>query len=164
MFSVASGGAPCARDVGGVGYRDHKRFPAQGNPSRFLSFVCPIPEDVRASGVRFVFSIAFVGVPWICDVGCAGYQEKARFPAQHNLPRFVSFVFPILEHVYVRVSRVGVSVFYCVCQRALGMRRWGRRMLRTQEVPRAWQSVQISVFCLPNYVGVPWASDVGVVG
>ena len=71
-FSVASVGVPLASDVADVGYQEHKRYPSQGNPSRFLSFVCPMLEVVRTPGVGVAFSFASVGVPWVCDVGGVG--------------------------------------------------------------------------------------------
>ena len=98
-FSVASVGVPLASDVGHVAYREHKRYPSQGNPSRFLSFVCQILEYVRAPGLAFVHAVASVGVPWACDVGGVQYRQRKRFREQGNLSRFLSCVCPILEEV-----------------------------------------------------------------
>ena len=81
LFSVVFAGVPRAYDFWGVGYREHKRSTAQGKPSRFLSFVCPNREVVRASGVDFAFSVACVVVPWASNVGGAGYREHKRFRA-----------------------------------------------------------------------------------
>ena len=105
-------GVPLASDVGAAGYRGNKRFPAQGNPSRFLCFVCRIVEGVRASGVGFVFCVVSAGVFWASDVGGVGYLDHKRNPAQCNPSRFLSFVCPILE--YVRTSGV-VVVFSVAC-------------------------------------------------
>ena len=105
VFSVVFVDVPRAYDFGGVGYGEQKRITAQGKPSRFLSFVCPNREVVRASGVDFAFSVACVVVPWASNVGGAGYRKPRRLPARGTPSRVLSFVCPILENV--RVSGVG---------------------------------------------------------
>ena len=103
VLSAASVGVPWACDVGGVGYREHKRFPAQDNAPGILSFVCPIVEGVRASGVCLGFSVACVRVPWASALGESDTGSTRGIPFMAICPGFY-----LLSGFVFSVASVGV--------------------------------------------------------